>query len=239
MKAEAVIDALAIPQNARVDQRIAKKLLTEQGAPTAADKRAIQHGLEEVTWIAALKPSSIGVSAFKNEGREYLEIAIVSASFKDKAKAARLTELLHRAIPYPLFLVTSKAGGISISLAHKRASHGEAGAIVLDGDIIEAALLDADTHARTFLENLAIARQPAVNMFGLYQGWIDQLHALLAARLTDCYVVAQTPKQALARQESLVRHTQVVREIELLRARARKERQISRRVDINLSLIHI
>ena len=34
-----VINALALPSDARVDQRVPKKLLMEQGAPTAADKR--------------------------------------------------------------------------------------------------------------------------------------------------------------------------------------------------------
>lgn len=33
--------ALEIPENARVDRRIPKKLLVERGAPTAADKRQI------------------------------------------------------------------------------------------------------------------------------------------------------------------------------------------------------
>lgn len=236
MKAQVIIDALKIPENARVDQRIAKKLLAEQGAPTAADKRAIQDGLEEVTWIAALKPSSIGVPEFKDEAREYLEIAVVRASFRDKARSARLTELMHRAIPYPLFLIASKSGNVSISLVHKRASQGEAGAVVLDGDIIEAASLDTDTHAPSLLENLAITRQPTLNMLALYQGWIDQLHALLVARLTGSYVLTHTPDQALARQGALGRRAEIVREIELLRTRASKERQISRRVDINLAI---
>lgn len=36
-----VINALAIPNEALVEQRVPKKLLLEQGAPTAADKRQI------------------------------------------------------------------------------------------------------------------------------------------------------------------------------------------------------
>ena len=50
-----VIVSLAIPDDARVDRRVPKKLLVEQGAPTAADKRQIQDGIEEMSWIAALK----------------------------------------------------------------------------------------------------------------------------------------------------------------------------------------
>ena len=48
MSAAAIIAALALPPEARVDERVPKKLLVEQGAPTAADKRQIQDGIEEL-----------------------------------------------------------------------------------------------------------------------------------------------------------------------------------------------
>ncbi|HOX23726.1 MAG TPA: DUF4391 domain-containing protein, partial [Elusimicrobiales bacterium] len=74
MKTSDLITALALPENALVDQRIPKKLLLENGAPTAADKRNIQDGIEEMSWLAALKPSNIGVAEVKTTEREYLEI---------------------------------------------------------------------------------------------------------------------------------------------------------------------
>ena len=62
-----VITALAIPSEALVERRVPKRLLLEQGAPTVADKRRIQEGIEEMTWVAALKPTNVGVPAFKDE----------------------------------------------------------------------------------------------------------------------------------------------------------------------------
>jgi hypothetical protein len=58
-----------------VNQRVPKKLLLENGAPTAADKRLINEGIEELLWLAALKPTTIGVPEYRDEVREYLEIA--------------------------------------------------------------------------------------------------------------------------------------------------------------------
>ena len=124
-----VINALAIPPQARVDQRVPKKLLLEQGAPTAADKRQIQDGIEEMTWVAALKPTNIAVPAFRDEAREYLEIAVLTATLRSAAKPTRLIELIHRAIPYPLVLVAAHGDTVSLSLAHKRWSQGETGKI--------------------------------------------------------------------------------------------------------------
>jgi hypothetical protein len=85
-----LIAALALPADTRVDRRVPKKLLLEQGAPTAADKRQIQDGIDELTWVAALKPNTIGVPAFRDEVREYLEIAVVAATLRSEAKGTRL-----------------------------------------------------------------------------------------------------------------------------------------------------
>jgi hypothetical protein len=56
-----LLAALELPDGCRVDQRVPKKLLLENGAPTAADKRLISDGIEELLWLAALKPTTIGV----------------------------------------------------------------------------------------------------------------------------------------------------------------------------------
>ena len=42
----ALINALALPPDARLDRRVPKKLLLEQGAPTAGDKRSLQEGID-------------------------------------------------------------------------------------------------------------------------------------------------------------------------------------------------
>jgi len=58
---------------------VPKKLLVEQGAPTSADKRVINDGIEELYWIAALKPTIIGVPEFRSDEREYQDISVLTA----------------------------------------------------------------------------------------------------------------------------------------------------------------
>ena len=127
-----LIEALGLPANTRVDQRVPKRLLLEHGAPTAADKRLIQEGVDEVSWVAVLKPANIGVSAFKDEAREYLEIAVLTATLKNGSRAARLIELIHRAIPYPVVLWGRQGDTVSLSLGHKRWSQGQGGEVVVE-----------------------------------------------------------------------------------------------------------
>ncbi|MCM8626805.1 MAG: DUF4391 domain-containing protein [Candidatus Accumulibacter sp.] len=110
-----------------------KTLLVEHGAPTAADKRRIQEGIHELHWLATLKPTTIGVPALREDVREYLEINVRRVALRAGARTARLAGLIHRAVPYPVFLLVAEETVLTLSLAHKRWSQGAAGTTVLDG----------------------------------------------------------------------------------------------------------
>jgi hypothetical protein len=238
MTAADLIAALDLPPGARVDRRVPKTLLVEHGAPTAADKRRINEGIEEVQWVATLKPTTIGVPAFRDEVREYLEIAVLSVALRAEAKTERLAELIHRAVPYPVFLLVVEGRRLTLSLAHKRWSHGEAGATVLDGEPLAATLTDSEPGGlrSSFHEALSLARQPRADLYVLYQGWIETLLALLAARVTGLFAAAISPDQAATRRDALRECARLDTEIARLRSVAAKEKQVPRQVALNLEL---
>lgn len=233
-----IIDALALPSDARVDQRVPKKLLLEQGAPTPSDKRQIQDGIEEMLWVAALKPTNIAVPAFRDDVREYLEIAVLTATLRSAAKPTRLIELIHRAIPYPLVLVTAHGDTVTLSLAHKRWSQGETGKVVIE-DVRRTAPFRPDTptaEEAPFLASLAVSRLPTRDLFALYQGWLDRVAALEAAQITGTFAPPDSPDRASALREGLNTHARLQRDIVVLRAQAEKEKQLNRRVELNLEI---
>ena len=238
MNGSALLAALDLPPNARVDRRVPKTLLVEYGAPTAADKRRINAGIEGVHWVATLKPTTIGVPALRDDMRDYLEIVVLSVVLRAEAKSARLAELIHRAVPYPLFLLIAEDTHLTLSLAHKRRSQAEVEATVLDGEPVAATLTAALPTGlqASFHEALSLARQPQTDLFQLYQGWIDTLLALLAAQVTGRFAVATSPAQAATRRELLRECARLDAAIARLRSVAAKERQLSRRVELNLHL---
>lgn len=232
MTAAEVIDALDLPGAARLDRRVPKKLLIENGTPTSADKRRINEGIEEIIWVAALKPATIGVPAYRDDVREYLEIAVLSLVFREAAKAARLVELVHRAIPYPVLLVSAHRDTISVSAAHKRQAQNEAQKVVLDGTVVEVAV----PATAPVIEMLRVAAQPKQNLLRFYQGWFDGIEAIQAGQITGSYRRAFDECQAAARRLALAEHGRIVREIAELRSRAQRAVQIQRRVELNLAI---
>ena len=182
MNAEAFLAALDLPASCRVGQRVPKKLLLENGAPTAADKRQITEGIEECWWLATLKPTTIGVPAYRDTLREYLEIVVLRLTLRAGAKAARLVDLVHRAVPYPVLLLTEQQARITLSVAHKRWAHNEVGKTVVDGDTLlalEAARITGALRP-TADRHQAAERRQALDEYQRLEGLLAQLRAAAA-----------------------------------------------------------
>ncbi len=238
MSMEKVIEALSPPPDAGINQRIPKKLLLEQNIPTTADKHQIQDGIEEMIWVAALKPTNIGVPIFKDKLREYLEIAVITISLRASARPTRIIELIHRAIPYPVVLITSVGESGCLSLAHKRWSQGETGKVVIEDirrthDFIPEAL---NPEEASFIASLKISDLPNQDLYALYQGLIDCIAALGAAKISGKFALPGSKDQAHSLSANLDEHARIQREIIMLRAKAEKEKQVNRRVELNLEI---
>lgn len=254
-----LVHALRLPVSCRVDQRVPKKMLAEYGAPTAADRRLLTDSIEELQWIAALKPGTVAIPEHFADGREYLEVAVLSvqvrATHGKASQGLRLAELVHRAVPYPVLLIQTLVPSaavtpedapppppaqLALSLAHKRAAQNEAGKVVLDGELVRSELLGLDSGtvsvAGPLLEALALERQPHQDLMALYQGWMDCLTAAEVARLTGNFRVPNGHTAAAAQREALRACQRLEQEAARLRSQAAKERQIAKQVDLNLAL---
>lgn len=237
MTASEFLEALHLPAAASVDRRVPKTLLVEHGAPTAADRRLIDEGIEELRWVAALKPTTVGIPAFRDETREYLEVAVLFLTLRPGAKAGRLRELVHRAIPYPVLLVTVVDGAVTLSTVHLRKSHAEREAFVLDGDVLSADASTAPSAAiPALLENVRLDSLPRTDLFTLYQAWMEACLAVEAARVTGSYSMTASPEATEARRVALEERSRLGKEIERLRAQASREPQVQRRVEMNLAI---
>lgn len=259
LTADDVVKALALPERARVDRRVPKKMLAEHGAPTTADRRLLTDGIEELQWIAALKPGTVAIPEHRADGREYQEVAVlgvqVRATHGKASQWLRLAELVHRAVPYPLLLIQALVPSaaatpddgppppparLALSLAHKRAAQNEAGKVVLDGELVRSELLSTDPGAASvvgpLLEAMALDRQPHQDLMALFQGWMDCLTTAEAARLTGHFRLPNGSIAAAAQREALRACQRLEQEAARLRSQAAKERQIAKQVDLNLAL---
>jgi len=233
-----IIAALDMPANSLVNQRIPKTMLIKNSAPTATNKKRINADIEEIKWLAALKPSTSAVPEYRDSLREYLEIAVILIRLRNPTKINRLSELIHRAIPYPVFLILVLESNITLSLAHIRWSQAKSEETVIDNEIVSTSFnTEKDNELyRAFLKAISFMLQPRNNMYSLYQGWIDTLIAMQAAQITGAFTKSRNPEHAQARQAALQQCTKLEAEITRIRTIAKKEKQIAHQVELNMQL---
>ncbi|OYT88689.1 MAG: hypothetical protein CFE43_21220 [Burkholderiales bacterium PBB3] len=259
LSSEQLISALRLPAEATVGQRVPKKMLAEnltsRGSATSADRKLLQEQIDEVTWVAALKPTNAGIPVYQDEVRSYLELAVLSVRLREGSQlapnpakvspsVARLAELVHRAIPYPVLLVLDDGARLYLSLVHIRWAQKEADKFVLDGDLIQgvfshngsptASVMYAET-VNAFVNAMDLSKQPRTDLLTLYQGWMDTLSAWQAAVVTGRFECV-SPQQATARRAALRRCHELDAQISSLRAAASKEKQMARQVATNLEI---
>jgi len=237
---EAILAALALPPGTLLALRVPKKLLAEQGAPTPADKRAIQDGVEELHWLATLKPTTTGIPSAAGPGQDFVEIAVIAAQLRQAARVPRLTELIHRAIPYPVLLVTfgDATKNVVLSVAPKRPALNEGGREVVER-VVATGPFDPVSPlpiARAFLGSLALTSLPSHDLSAVYAGWLARIEAFQAALLSGEYAVRDDAGAIEQRRVVLVAHADLSREITGLRARAKRERRLNRLVDLNMQI---
>ena len=232
------IAALDLPDAALVDLRIPKTLLIENGVPTASDKRRIRECVEEVRWVAALKPRTVGIAGYSVAVRDHREIAVLKLTIRTGTRVERLTELVHRAVPYPVLLIVWQPDASELSLVHKRWSQGEEDRTVLDGDVVTVRLEDVTGNELTtaFGDALSLSGQPHNTLFALYQGWIDSVQALRAAEVTGDFLIPTSAIEAADRALALEEYWRLECRIAELSTAAKKETQIARKSDMNLEL---
>ncbi len=235
------VEALALPSDVFIERRIPKTLLIENGAFAAGDRRRIQQGVEELKWLAALKPATVGIAEYRDTAREYLEIAVLKLELRSAARSERIVELVHRAIPYPILLIAWLGGTPELSLAHKRRSLSEPDKTVIDGAIVATQFPSecSDGSLDAFRKALALQRQPRGTIKQLYQGWIDTVQAFRAAAITGRFGLPATPAAASDRAEALRDYWYLTERMKRILSTAGREKQMGRRAEMNLELARL
>lgn len=180
---------MMIPESFRLGKRVFKKLFHENVKLSSADKKALQDDVDTILWQYTFKPTTIPIQPYEDDQREYLEITLLQVNLKQTDRVKRLAEIVHRAIPYPLFVVFVSDATCSISLANKRFSQAEKDAIVAEGFQATGwlGLSNPTENQAAFLESLDISTWPHTHFFAFYKAEMGRVIALACAEHTGHY----------------------------------------------------
>jgi len=253
-----ILNFFRFPEECRLGKRVFKKLFHENAKLGATDRKAFREDIDVITWAYTLKPITIPIRAYEDDLREYHEVAILQVNLMAINRTKRIAEIIHRAIPYPLiveFRVENEELRVKgknkptlnselsthhslLSLAHKRFSQVEKGAIVAE-DLILTKWIDlaAPTPVqRSFLDSLSLSKLPHTHFFAFYAALMDRLVALDCARLTGEYRLETKATQRKVRTDRLAVCHELENQIAGHKAAIKKETQFNRKVELNMKL---
>lgn len=235
---KSIYDFMAIPDACQLGKRVFKKLFHENAKLGTTDKKAFREDINTITWQYTLKPSTIPIQPYKDDQREYHEVAVLHVDLKTRKRIARIAEIMHRAIPYPLLIVLAHEKVCALSTAHKRFSQAEKGAIIAE-DIIVTDWIDLSSPApvkKDFMDSLVIAALPYTHFFAFYSALVDRLVALDCARLTGEFRLESVAGRRQVRRDRLAACHDLENRIEEFRDALKRETQFNRQVELNTQI---
>ena len=221
-------DALHIPQPCLVDKAVAKKLFSDNGDLSKADKALLSEAVEKITWKYCLKNEFIPIQPYSDEVRDYPEVEVLEVSLTAEKGLRRLAEIVMRAIPYPMLLIFRLRAQVQIWMAHQRLNLADREKVTLE-EFVSTPWQPEDS---PFWAALDIRELRFTNFFDFYTDWVDRLSVQNAQEKMQVSkdLTGEEARQLLAQRE------QMEKEIATLRAELKKETQFSRKVELNMKI---
>lgn len=231
---ENIWNAISFPEAALLGKRVPKKQFLESGELVASDKKLFRENVKNVYWEYTLKPSTCPVLPYRDNEREYLEVAVLQVEMNSQKGHKRIAEIIHRVIPYPLMLgFYTESGDIALSVAPMRFSQAEHGAFVAER-FYTTGWMNCDAlkaQEAAFVASLAWDSMPLQTYGSLYNAWTDRFTGYECSVLSGAFTIGK----AGDRLERLTRCREIESRISELRGQLKKA-AFNRQVELNTQI---
>ncbi len=237
---ETFINQLNIPDNCKLNKPVFKKLFLENGKLDATDKKALKDDIDKIRWLYTLKPSTINIAPYKDDVREYDEIAVLQVELLNVGRENRIASFIHKTIPYPLILIFTHKNQLLLSLADKRINQVDKSKWLVE-EIWDTAWIDLNDATKAqgaFITSCAINNLSFKNFYAFYEDMKARIIALNAGAHKDNFDLGTKE-----RTELQLKDLRAIDELECkaaeLRSRLKKENQFNRKLELNVKIKNV
>ena len=213
------------------NQRIAKILFAENGPLTPADRRAFKDDIAEITCSYILDENhDIMLNTYVDDEHDYSCLIQIDVVLRKNGKVARIAELFHRAMPYPLIVILHDGDKLWFSMAEKRFSRDGKEQVVLEQQTDTGWI--GNRFLQAFAEAAEFGKFRKNSYLELYRHYAELLDVLKTAEITGTF--QQSSISPEERRQLLEDLHQLQNQLVGLKAKAKKEAELSRLVEINM-----
>ncbi len=229
----------SFPGRCHVGKKIPQKLFLANEQLSAGDKRLVKNNIKEVMVQYQISAMNSSVESYADNERQYNEVLVIEARIKIPRQLNQLTEMIHRSIPNPVFLIVAYGDEYRFSVADKRINQADDNKRVVE-DIISSEWIGRESEngiERDFTKSFS-GISGATNLFLLYQDLKKRVIALILAAHTGRFRL-ESPL-TVDEQVKLFRKIDELEKLAVgLRLKLKGEKQLGRQVEINVQIKNI
>ena len=224
----ALYEYLNIPKSCEVGNTIFKKLFYEHADLSISDKNLFIDNINKITWLYCLKPDNINVLPYKDDSRDYPEIEVIEVEISKDTKLKRISEIIMRAIPYPMMLIFKLDNKIQLYTAHQRINQNDQSKNTIE-EIINTDWLDNNS---PILKELDIMKMRFANFYYLYCDIVDVISIYNASKIISADSVITGEEARILKSEIEA----IEQKISNLRVKLKQETQFNHKMEFNIQI---
>ena len=222
---------LNFPDSCFVGQRVAKVLFAENGPLTPGDRKTFRSDIEEIFCSYILDDNhGVMLNSYTDTEHDFSCLAQIDVVLRKPGKAARVADLCHRAMPYPLIVILHDGDKLWFSMAEKRFSRDGKEQVVLEQQSDTGWI--GDRFLQEFSTVADFSKFKKNSYLELYRHYAELLDVLKTAEITGSF--QQSSISLDERRQLLTELHQLQNQLAELKAKAKKEAELSRLVEINM-----
>ena len=237
MNIETVLKYVKCPNEAKANTKLFKKTFYDNAKLTKAQKDLIKDDVKEIRWFYALKPDNTNIRAYKDEEVEYEEIQVIGTVLTKEKKISAISEVIQRAIPYPVILLLESDNRVNINVSFKRLNKGDASKDTIKQNLLSGWIGNEENSEKEkkFLESLKLNNLSFKNLYETYYDFTDRVKLFIACSHADKYTYKdrKTTSRLFGRVVKLQNEEE---ELKVLKNRVKKERIFASKVDLNVTI---
>lgn len=233
---EMIFDNMKIPSSCNVGNTLFKKLFYENASMNVKDKEIFKYHIKKITWEYSFKPNTINIQPYKDEDREYEEVALIAIDLEDDSKYKRIAEIIQKTIPYPMILVMKCNNKILLNVAHKRINKNDETKDTIEELIFTdwINLSHLEERDRKFIESIELSSLSYSNCYKFYCDFVDRINLYNASQYgEEIYTTDIDFNQVKLISDEI---NEIEKQIIDLKSNLKKEKHFNKKMKLNIEI---
>jgi len=173
-----------IPDSCEVNNTIFKKMFYDNASMNKIDKEIFQKDINKIVWLYSFKEETINIRSYKDEVREYEEVAVIKVVLLNDTKIKRISEIIQSTIPYPLILLFQYGDKVLFNVAHKRINKADENKNIVEENIYTewVNLLRLSGREEQFIGSMNINGFSFSHFYRFYSDVVDRMNIFNASK---------------------------------------------------------